>query len=230
MDLVQLSVLLSGIAWTITYVALVYRGFKDKSYGMPLVPLAMNFAWEVTFSIIYPPHSGGMIATVINTVWMICDVGIVITFFMYGYKYFQNHYKISKSEWWMLAVVAFTTGFGIMLAGGPFFGQFEPYFHKEMFEGAKFIAFIQNLVISVCFVLMYWERQSSEGQSFTIAWSKWIGTSMTVGFSYLLADHKGEDATLMFIVILATFVFDTYYMRLIYNQLKKDGINPWTRL
>jgi hypothetical protein len=53
---------------------------------------------------------------------------------------------------------------------------------------------------------------------------------MTVGLSYLLADHKGEDATLIFIIILATFVFDTYYMRLIYNQLKKEGINPWTRL
>ena len=77
---------------------------------------------------------------------------------------------------------------------------------------------------------MYWQRQNSEGQSFTIAWSKWIGTSMTVGLSYLLADHKGEDATLMFVIILATFVFDTYYMRLIYNQLKKEGINPWTRL
>lgn len=222
--------MLSGIAWTITYVALVYRGFKDKSYGMPLVPLAMNFAWEVTFSIIYPPHASGMIATVINTVWMICDAGIVATFFLYGYRYFQQSYKISKAEWYMLAAVAFATGFGIMLRGGPFFGQFEPYFHKEMFEGAKFIAFIQNLVISVCFVLMYWERQNSEGQSFTIAWSKWIGTSMTVGFSYLMADHKGEDASLIFIVILATFVFDTYYMRLIYNQLKKEGINPWTRL
>lgn len=225
-----MTVLLSGIAWTITYVALVYRGFKDKSYGMPLVPLAMNFAWEITFSLIYPPHASGGLATVINTVWMICDAGIVVTFFLYGYRYFQDRYKISKPEWWMLAAVAFAASFGVMIAGGKFFGQFEPYFHNEIFEGAKFIAFIQNLVISVCFVLMYWERQNSEGQSFTIAWSKWLGTSMTVGLSYLLADHKGEDATLIFIIILATFVFDTYYMRLIYNQLKKEGINPWTRL
>ncbi len=225
-----MTVLLSGIAWTITYVALVYRGFKDKSYGMPLVPLAMNFAWEITFSLIYPPHASGGLATVINTVWMICDAGIVVTFFLYGYRYFQDRYKISKPEWWMLAAVAFAASFGVMIAGGKFFGQFEPYFHNEIFEGAKFIAFIQNLVISVCFVLMYWERQTSEGQSFTIAWSKWLGTSMTVGLSYLLADHKGEDATLIFIIILATFVFDTYYMRLIYNQLKKEGISPWTRL
>ena len=230
MNWVDMTVLLSGIAWTITYVALVYRGFKDKSYGMPLVPLALNFAWEITFSLIYPPHASGGLATVINTIWMICDAGIVLSFFWYGYKYFQQQYKISKFEWWVLAAVAFSTSFGIMIAGGKFFGQFEPYFHNEIFEGAKFIAFIQNLVISICFVLMYWERQNADGQSFTIAWSKWIGTSMTVGLSYLLADHKGEDASLIFIIILATFVFDTYYMNLIYKQLKKEGINPWTRL
>lgn len=229
MNWVDLTVLLSGIAWTITYVALVYRGIKDKSYGMPLVPLALNIAWEITFSLIYPPHASGGLATAINTVWMICDAGIVATFFLYGYKYFQSSYKISKAEWVMLAATAFVTAFGIMIAGGPFFGQFEPYFHKEIFEGAKFIAFIQNLIISVCFILMYWQRQNSDGQSFTIAWTKWIGTSMTVGLSYLLSDHKGEDNTLTLIIILATSIFDTYYMRLIYNQLKKEGINPWTR-
>lgn len=59
MNWVDLTVLLSGIAWTITYVALVYRGIKGKSYGMPLVPLSMNFAWEITFSLIYPPHASG---------------------------------------------------------------------------------------------------------------------------------------------------------------------------
>ena len=134
----EIMVLSSGIAWTITYLALVYRGFKDKSYGMPLVPLALNIAWEVTFSLIYPPHTSGGLATVINTVWMIFDVGIVISLFMYGYKYFQNSYKISKSEWIMLIIVAFSASFGIMIVGGPFFGQFDPYFHKEIFEGAKF--------------------------------------------------------------------------------------------
>lgn len=230
MNWIELTILLSGIAWTITYVALVYRGFKDKSYGMPLVPLALNFAWEFTFSLIYPPHVSGGLATAINAVWMICDIGVVITFLLYGYRYFENSFKISKTQWIALIVVAFTFSFGIMISGGPFFGQFESYFRNEIFEGAKFIANIQNLVISVCFVLMFWQRQSSEGQSFTIAWAKWLGTSMTVGVSYILGDHQGEDATFILIFLIAIFIFDTYYMYLIYNQLKKEGINPWTRL
>lgn len=33
----------SGLAWTVTYIALVYRGFKDKSYGMPLRNIVSPF-------------------------------------------------------------------------------------------------------------------------------------------------------------------------------------------
>ena len=50
---------ISGICWTIVYAFLAYRSFKDKSYGMPLAALALNFTWEFTFSFIYPPASVG---------------------------------------------------------------------------------------------------------------------------------------------------------------------------
>jgi hypothetical protein len=226
----EFPILLSGIAWTITYVALVYRGFKDKSYGMPLVPLALNFAWETTFSIIYPPQDSNGIITAINTVWMVCDIGIITTYFLYGFKYFKKNYQLTYSTWFIITLIAFIISFGIMITGGNFLAQFELYFRNSIFEGAKFIAFIQNLIISICFILMYWERQSSEGQSFTIAWTKWLGTSMTVGLYYLFIDHKGESTSLMAIFIISTFLLDTYYMQLIYRHLKAEGINPWTRL
>ena len=119
---------------------------------------------------------------------------------------------------------------GIMLSGGPFFGQFEKYFHGDTFEGAKFIAFLQNLIMSINFIFMFWERRSSEGQSFTIAWTKWLGTSMTVGNSYLLVEHKGEETNFMLIVITTTIILDLYYMQMIYSQLKKEKINPLLRL
>lgn len=229
-DWLNLSVVVSGIAWTMTYISLVYRGFKDKTYGMPIIPLALNVSWEITFSLIYPPHSMGLAAEIINTIWMICDIGIVASYFLYGYKDFQKSYQLSKSQWVMFSCMAFLFSLGIMITGGRFFGQFELYFHKDTFEGAKFIAFLQNLVMSVNFVVMFWERRSSQGQSFTIAWTKWIGTSMTVGQSYLMIDHKGEDVSFMTIIISAIFIFDVYYMQLIYKQLIKEKINPFLRL
>ena len=222
------AILLSGMAWTITYIALVYRGFKDKSYGMPLIPLALNFAWEVTFAVIYPPHAAGLAVTIINTIWMICDVGIIATLLLYGYKYFKRHYGISKAEFYAFIGLAFAASFLVMLLGGPFFKDLLPYFKGDMFESAKFIAYIQNTIISVSFVAMFLLRRSSEGQSFTIAWSKWLGTSMTVGINYIVS-HPG---TWYFVgvFIAVTFIFDVWYMVLIYRQLQREGINPWRRL
>lgn len=223
------AVTASGLAWTITYIALVYRGIKDRSYGMPLVPLALNFAWELVFSIIYPPKSTGMTGVIVNAVWMICDLGIITTYFLYGYKYFKERYSISKSGWLLISFFAFVLAFGIMLSGGPFFGQFQPYFAGDVFQGAIFIAYIQNLIISVCFILMLLERKSSEGQSLTIGVFKCIGTGLTVGIYYLFILHHGQ-AVLMNVIIGATFIFDIGYIALIYRRLRAEGKKPLLRL
>lgn len=219
----------SGLAWTIVYIALIYRGIKDKSYGMPLVPLALNFAWELVFSIIYPPKNTGFAGTLINAIWMLCDLGIIYTYFKYSYKYFYRSYWITKATWLALSLLAFIVSFGIMLAGGPFLGQFNAYFNGDIFQGAIFIAYIQNLVISICFLLMIWERRSAEGQSLTIAIFKCIGTGLTVGVYYLFIQHHGK-AQLMNIIIGATFLLDLIYIRNIYLQLMREGVNPWKRL
>lgn len=222
------AVSLSGLAWTIVYLALIYRAVKDKSYGMPLVPLALNFAWEFVFSVVYPPAGTGVAGIVVNAIWMICDIGIVTTYFMYGYKYFKDRYNISKGEWIVYSAAAFITAFGIMLTGGPFFGQFENYFKKDIFQGAIFIAYIQNLIISICFLLMIWERKSSDGQSLTIGVFKCVGTGLTVGIYYLFILHHGH-AYLMNIIVGFTFILDLIYIKTIYKQLKAENISPWTR-
>src|SRR5215217_1343123 len=157
----------SGLAWTVVYIALTYRGIKDKSYGMPLVPLALNFAWEVVFTLVYPPAATGLAGAIINGIWMLCDIGIIATYFLYSYSYFYRRYAISKATWLIFSIMTFAVAFGIMLTGGPFFGQFSDYFRADIFQGAIFIAYLQNLIISVCFLLMIWERKSTEGQSLT---------------------------------------------------------------
>ena len=223
------AVSFSGLAWTVVYLALIYRALKDKSYGMPLIPLALNFAWEFVFSVVYPPAGTGVAGVVVNAIWMFCDIGIIITYFLYGYKYFKDRYNISKREWILYSVAAFLTSLGIMLTGGPFFGQFQNYFKNDIFQGAIFIAYIQNLIISICFLLMIWERQSSEGQSLMIGIFKCIGTGLTVGIYYLFILHHGK-AYLMNIVVSFTFILDIIYIITIYKMLKIEGINPWKRL
>lgn len=229
MDFVTGTVVLSGVAWTITYVALVYRGFKDQTYGMPLAALALNVTWEVTYSLIYPPHATGGAAWLFNTVWMICDLGIVATFLRYGYDQVRRHYELSRGEFYLGAAVAFAGSFAVMIAGGPFFSGLAPYFRGDLFESAKFIALIQNAVMSILFVSMFYLRRGVEGQSFTIAWSKWIGTSMSVGISYLAVEHA-DNWRFVGVFVALSFIFDVWYMALIYRALRREGMNPWTRL
>ncbi len=40
----------SGLFWTVTYLLIIRRGFRDQTYGMPLVALCANLAWEFIFS------------------------------------------------------------------------------------------------------------------------------------------------------------------------------------
>jgi hypothetical protein len=47
--LVLVLTLISGISWTVVYLDLINRGFRDRTYGMPLFALAFNIAREFIF-------------------------------------------------------------------------------------------------------------------------------------------------------------------------------------
>lgn len=65
-------ILISGLAWTITYLALIYRGFRDRTFGMPLVALALNLAWEFVFTFVHPPDETHIL--IVNGVWLLFDL------------------------------------------------------------------------------------------------------------------------------------------------------------
>ncbi|UZP40189.1 hypothetical protein NXS19_008005 [Fusarium pseudograminearum] len=46
--------LLMGIGWTTNYVGMIYKSLKDETYAMALMALCCNFAWELTYALIYP--------------------------------------------------------------------------------------------------------------------------------------------------------------------------------
>jgi len=224
----EIAPLISGLAWTITYVSLTYRGFKDKTPGMPLAALALNFTWEITFSLVYPPASS-VILVVINTIWMILDVLIVIATLKYGPKVYHEGFGINKKTFYIMFLLGLLFSFGIMLLGTKFFIDL-PLFNHSAFEVGKVIAKIQNMVMSILFLVQFYQRKKEanpiKGQSFTIAWTKWIGTPLTVGLLGVITDPTG----FMAVIVGLTFICDTWYMVVIYRELYSLGINPWKRL
>lgn len=226
--MVTIQEIISGICWTITYIALIYRGFKDKSYGMPLAALALNFAWECTFTFIYVPEQSA--AMVVNCVWALFDVGILITLLKFGYPYFKKQFGVSKGIFFFGVGSALVFAFAIMIFGADFLAPL-PFFGGNPLEAGKMIAMAQNAIMSVLFVQLFYSRKQQgdamAGQSFWSALTKLIGTSLTVGLLYLF-DGSGNwyfPETLNAIC----FVFDVWYCVLLWCELKTRGISVFKR-
>ncbi|WP_394834918.1 hypothetical protein LVJ94_51310 [Pendulispora rubella] len=195
--------LVGGIAWMVVYVAIVYRGLKDKTYGMPLPALALNIAWEFVFSFLAPGTFAPQVA--INVIWFFLDLAILYTYFKYGRKEFP---KWVDPKWFVpWIVVALLGGFSLQ------YGAVLEFPHAVVgatMEDARVVqtycAYLTNLVIAVTFIGMLVRRNGVEGQSMTIAISKWIGTAAVTVSIYLQT-----GSPLLLVLGIAIFVFDAIY-------------------
>lgn len=162
--MVVFLLLLSGFCWTIVYIELIRLGFKEKTYGMPFVALALNFAWETFYSYIGLKYNSTSIETWIILIWLVLDTFIVFTYFLYGKIYFPPH--CSKEYFLPWTLIIFFMSFALQYF---FFLQFRAL-------GQVYSAFISNLIMSILFINMLVHRNNLKGQSLTIAINKWIGT------------------------------------------------------
>ena len=79
--------LVSGIFWTIVYIDIIYRGFKDKACGMPLMVLGLNWSWEFIFAFMGDPFfpegsffhvtDQTMVQRGVDAVWFLFDCVIL---------------------------------------------------------------------------------------------------------------------------------------------------------
>src|SRR6202790_3423797 len=69
----------SGICWTIVYIEGIRVGFRDRSYAIPFLALALNIAWELLHTV-FGFRAGVSTQTIINGVWFAFDVGILYTY------------------------------------------------------------------------------------------------------------------------------------------------------
>jgi len=205
---------ISGICWTIVYIEGIRLGFKHRSYAIPFFALALNFAWESLYTY-YGFQSTISVQAVVNAVWFLLDIGILVTYFSFGRKYFPAQLPGYSSANEKSNASAFI-GWSVLVLVAAFFVEFA--FRKEfgVRVGAGYSAFLQNLLMSVLFINMLVKRGSREGQSLTIAFSKWLGTlAPTILFGIIGEDGFPNGSYL--IVVLGTLcsIFDLIYIRLL---------------
>ena len=188
----------SGIAWTVVYVAAIRIGFAQRTYALPVVALALNIAWESIYSVWGIATDPGLQAA-INVLWALTDLVIVYTFLRFGRRELPAFVTRGMFACW--AVGVFATAYAVQWAFVVEFGYAQ---------AARYTAFLQNLLMSVLFIAMFVGRRGPRGQSLTIAIAKWIGTlAPTIVFGV----YEGSAFILTLGVLCS--VFDLAYIALL---------------
>ncbi|MGL4913726.1 MAG: hypothetical protein ACRC3Y_14995 [Romboutsia sp.] len=203
--------ILSALFWIITYILIINKSIKDKTYGMPFVAMCINLSWEFVFAFIYKTD---IFHQIVCLIWFVLDLIIVCTFLKYGYKDFKKKYSLSKISFFTLIIFTIISSFIFMLLA-PL--DFSVLFNGDLFQTAGFIAYFQNLLMSILFVLMFLERRNLNGQSILIALFKWLGTSC-VGITKFIG-LAPSNPTELFIIFLIQ-VFDILYLFLLLKSYK----------
>lgn len=206
--------LISGICWTTVYIDGIRLGFKHRSYAIPFYALALNFAWELLYTY-YGFQSTVTVQAVVNAAWLVFDAGILFTYFKYGRKYFPTRLVGSGPAGVKDNATLFIAWSALTLIAA-FCVEFA--FRKEfgVRVGAGYSAFLQNLLMSVLFINMLVKRGSREGQSLTIAVSKWLGTlAPTVLFGIIGENGFPHGSTLIVVVGTLCSIFDLIYIGLL---------------
>jgi hypothetical protein len=235
---ISASIVFSGsvLAWSIAYSLIIYRGFKDRTYGMPMPSLAANLSWEAIWAFVLKPFSD--IGHILTIPWFCIDLVIGWQCVAYGRNDATEPFLRKYHRWLFAAAIAIA--FPITYLS---FKEFDDLY-------AEYTAVVGALLMSILFVGLLIRREGVGGQSMYIAMAKWLGTalawiatSLTVNTTpahpwpsgpwALVADTVSHTAypltPLINFLYATTFVTDVVYIVMLRTRLREHGISPWRR-
>ena len=238
--LYDILTLVSGIFWTIVYIDIIYRGFKDKTCGMPLMVLGLNWAWEFQFAFmgspLFPEGSFFHITDQtpvqrgVDAVWFLFDCVILYLKFKYG----RDEYNKALPGFGKKMFVPYILFILFISFQAVWFISIE----LEDHQGA-YAAYQQNIFISSLYIPMLMRKGNTDGQSMIIAICKCLGTlapDVLGGIVLIRSYHVPvqqflymETMPYMKLLIGSCLMFDIIYIISLYKTFKKEGKNPWTR-
>ncbi|PPL00272.1 transmembrane-type terpene cyclase [Parapedobacter indicus] len=204
MDFSTILGLTGGLAWTLAYIEAIRLGFIQKTFAIPFWALALNFSWEFMQSAYSVRYNSFSPQSYINIVWLLFDILILITYFLYGKKSFKNY--VNPAYFMPYSMIVLLISMFIEFAFVKEFGGTD---------GAIYSAFLQNVLMSVLFILMLIERKSKRGQSLLLAISKGIGTAAnTVLFGVI---GHADLTNLVLVLGAICFFLDVIYSYMLFK-------------
>jgi len=220
MNTSQLNLLLTfitDVCWIIVYIESVLIGLKEHTYAIPFWALALNFAWEIFNTVLGYQQNGLVLQVVINAAWTLLDCGILYTYFRYGKKHFPINLRSNRFVTWSL--LGLFSAFMLEMAFIVEFG---------LHAGSRYSAFLQNLLMSVLFIVMLVQRGASTGQNMIIAVNKWVGTmAATVMFGMLGGYGLYGPSFLILVAGGLCCLFDLIYIAMLATTINKEKIGGY---
>lgn len=152
----------NGICWSIVYATAIILGFRHRTWYIPQLAICQNLSWE--FLIVISRFQSGSFgfAFFIQFVWLLLDVGILITWILYD----KCTSFIKKT---VLLLLVFTALYTLA-------------YKADKWE---FAAFLINLIMSVEFIRRTYQNGHCPNSIF-IATANLIGTlSATILYGLL---------------------------------------------
>jgi hypothetical protein len=209
--------LIMTVAWVMVYILMIRRGFKDKSYGMPIAALCLNISWEFHYTFLAQIEPAYRVA---NGFFFLFDAAVLYTCFRFGKE--DCDWSIFKNNF-----VPFVIG---ILAGSFVVQQCFIRAFNDTY-GTLTAGMITPLYCTLMIVMLI-RRNSVKGQS------------IYIGLAILFGDAAGYIPTLyaqqvyspavprlwVHTVFIYSVLCNLFYVLLYYHVARRDGINPWKRL
>ncbi|KAI0896154.1 hypothetical protein F4806DRAFT_52672 [Annulohypoxylon nitens] len=157
-------ILCSGLCWTTAYILYIRQAYRDKSYGMPLVCLCANIAWEFVFGAAIPESAAQVVSFF---PWFVIDIGIVYTTWKFGREQWKHAPVVAQNLGWIL--IGGITGMLVL-----FWTFLKTYDNR--YEAGFYLAWTDQIIVSTTSVAQLMSRNNTSGHSWGIWFTRWIGS------------------------------------------------------
>lgn len=206
--------LLGCTLWTVAYISIIIKAFRDRVYGMPWPSTCLNITWELYYGFL----CRGVICQTglpqaVTRAWLLLDAVIVFQLFYYG-RAFQSNRELKRYFYPMVSM-------SLLLA---YIGQvtFTNYNHDP--AGVQ-DAWLINTGMSLFFVTLCATRPALEGLSYPGAWAKMLA-NLSLAAGLVMAGGEFSRQPLPLFLFATTFLADSFYVFLLHIGGRKHGARP----
>lgn len=207
----EVLMMLTSLAWVVTYFAALRVGIRDKAPPYPALGLGFNVAYAI--QLVGVAKTSTVAGALIYTgTYLFLDLALVALYYAYGNapttRFWDNRVSRLPTAWFAVRGALILTSGAAMLHGFNWVYGIESSF--------VYSAFVMNFAMSVMFIIMYAHRGSARGQSLVVAIGKFFGAGASTFVT-------GETHPMVLAIGSCTAIFDLIYIWLLATDYQRQA-------